>query len=290
MSEPLFPPAAAEQGMDFTPDVVLRYAEAASDFNSIHLSDEAARKLGFSGAIAHGMLTLGWAVQRLIERQGPEPLTAVDARFAAPVPVGARVRLRIDDVDVGSIGARVLLEDGAVALTLRTSSGPVQIDEDLPPDAELVAERMLRVDQQAALRFAHAIRAGDGIYTSALTAQQAGFGTMPMVPTIAFALAELGFLPDDPVNRGGPAPDSVADCQRWAETARPVVHAGQSFVFRRPVLVGERVLARTAITERSSRRSTSGTSLRFTKVRTVFATPQGTPISISDMNLVVIDD
>lgn len=290
MGEPQFQPAAAQQGMDFTSDVVLGYAEAASDFNSIHLSDEAARKLGFSGAIAHGMLTLGWAVQRLVERQGPEPLTAVDARFAAPVPVGARVHLNIDDVDVDTISARVLLEDGTVALTLRTSAGPLQTDEVLPPGAELVAERILRVDQEAALRFAQAIRAGDGIYTSTLRAERAGFETLPMVPTIAFALAELGFLPDDPLNFGAPAPDSVVDCQRWAETTRPVVHAGQSFVFRRPLLVGERVLARTAITERSTKRKDNGTALRFTKVRTVFETPQGAPISISDMNLVVIDD
>jgi acyl dehydratase len=290
MTEPLLPAFGAGLQTEFTPDVVLGYAEAAADFNSIHLSDKAARELGFSGAIAHGMLTLGWAVQRLLERRESAPLTAVDARFGAPVPVGARVHLKIEDIAADPLSARVLLDDGTVALTVRTSVGPVPPDAVLAPDAELVAERTLQVDQEAALRFAHAVSAGVGIYTSVLAAEHAGFPAMPMVPTIAFALAELGFLPDDPANSGVPAPDSVADCQDWAQTTRPVVHAGQSFVFHRPILVGERVLARTAITERTSRRNASGTALRFTKVRTVFESAEGTPISTSDMNLVVIGD
>lgn len=39
---------------------VARYAEISGDFNSLHFDDEAARAVGFSGRISHGMLYANW--------------------------------------------------------------------------------------------------------------------------------------------------------------------------------------------------------------------------------------
>jgi acyl dehydratase len=74
--------------------LVRRYADAAHDHNPIHLDDDAARRLGLPGAIAHGMIS-GALLGRLVAGAvGPEWLTSGKLRlkFVAPVPVGTTVR------------------------------------------------------------------------------------------------------------------------------------------------------------------------------------------------------
>ena len=58
---------------------LVRYAGASGDFNPIHWNERFAQSVGLSGVIAHGMLTMGTAVQ----------LAIVDyqTRFTKPVPV-----------------------------------------------------------------------------------------------------------------------------------------------------------------------------------------------------------
>lgn len=272
--------------------VVDEYAAAARDRNSIHMSDEAARGSGFDGAIAHGMLTLGWAAARLMERAGATEVRALRARFAAPVPVGDSIRLLVDDDAGGHAQGRVVREDGTVVLTVEaeTGRGALVIVPDLPEDAEVVADVALRIDERDAIRFARALGAREGALTSAERARASGYASIPTAPTLAFAAPVLGFRPDDPANAGSAMPEPVTDSQAWARTDRPVVHAGQEFAFARPILVGERLRARTAIVSRDERTSSSGRRLRFTGVRTVFSADDGERIATSDMNLVVIGD
>lgn len=267
------------------------YAAAARDRNSIHMSDDAARASGFDGAIAHGMLTLGWAAARLMERAGATEVRALRARFAAPVPVGDTIRLLVDGGDARRSQARVLREDGTEVLTVEAETGrgePVDVPE-LPEDAEVVADLVLRIAEHDAIRFARAL-GGDGVLTSAERARGAGYPAVPTAPTLAFAAPVLGFLAGDPANVGSAAPEPVFDSQAWTRTDRPVVHAGQEFAFARPILVDERLRARTAIISRDERSSSSGRTLSFTRVRTVFTADDGERIAMSDMNLVVIGD
>ncbi|MDR1633369.1 MAG: MaoC family dehydratase N-terminal domain-containing protein [Bifidobacteriaceae bacterium] len=65
------------------------YADASGDHNIIHRDDQAAREVGLPGVIAHGMLTMGRAVQLLVDWAGPDPgaVERYTARFARPVPV-----------------------------------------------------------------------------------------------------------------------------------------------------------------------------------------------------------
>lgn len=272
--------------------VVDAYAEAAHDANSIHMSDEAARASGFDGAIAHGMLTLGWAVGELVQHIGLRELRSLRARFAAPAPVGDPIGLVVDAATESTTALRVLREDGTVVLTLEAehdghASAPLP---DLPADADVVADTMLCVSQADAVRLARAVGVEAGVCTDRAAAEAAGFSGVPVVPTLVIAATVIGHLADDPANAGAPVPDPVRDCESWTRTDQPVVHAGQEFAFARPMLAGERLRARTAVLSRSERVSSSGKQLRFTAVRTVFSDTQGEIIALSEMNLVVIGD
>jgi 3-hydroxybutyryl-CoA dehydratase len=73
--------------------VVERYADAADDHNPIHFDDEAARKLGLPGAIAHGMIS-GALLGRLVAAAlGPQWLRRghVRLKFIAPLEMGSTV-------------------------------------------------------------------------------------------------------------------------------------------------------------------------------------------------------
>ena len=73
-----------------TRDSLVRYAGASGDFNPIHYRDDVARSVGLSGVLAHGMLTMGLAVQPVVDWAG-DPARVVDyqVRFTRPVLVDA---------------------------------------------------------------------------------------------------------------------------------------------------------------------------------------------------------
>jgi acyl dehydratase len=54
----------------FTRDSLVRYAGASGDFNAIHYRDDVAQAVGLPGVLAHGMLTMGAAVQSVVDFLG----------------------------------------------------------------------------------------------------------------------------------------------------------------------------------------------------------------------------
>ncbi|GAB3247312.1 MaoC family dehydratase [Arthrobacter pigmenti] len=73
---------------------LVKYAGASGDFNPIHWNDRFAKSVELPGVIAHGMFTMGAAVQLVVDWAG-DPAAVVDyqTRFTKPVPV--------EDVDEG---------------------------------------------------------------------------------------------------------------------------------------------------------------------------------------------
>jgi len=57
----------AERTFSLTRDALVRYAGASGDFNSIHYRDDVAAAVGLPGVLAHGMLTMGIAVQPVVD-------------------------------------------------------------------------------------------------------------------------------------------------------------------------------------------------------------------------------
>jgi acyl dehydratase len=68
-------------------DTLIRYAGASGDFNPIHYRDDVARSVGLPGVLAHGMLTMGLAVQPVVDRFGAAAIRQYGVRFTKPVPV-----------------------------------------------------------------------------------------------------------------------------------------------------------------------------------------------------------
>jgi len=104
----------ATAGFSLTRDALVRYAGASGDFNPIHYRDDVAVSVGLSGVLAHGMLTMGLAVQPVVDWAG-DPARVVDyqVRFTRPVfvdPVtGAEVSVtaKVGALDADARTARI---------------------------------------------------------------------------------------------------------------------------------------------------------------------------------------
>ena len=71
-----------------TRDTLVRYAGASGDFNPIHYRDDVAAEVGLPGVLAHGMLTMGVAIQPVVEALGdPCRIVGYGTKFTKPVIV-----------------------------------------------------------------------------------------------------------------------------------------------------------------------------------------------------------
>jgi acyl dehydratase len=74
--------------VSITRGALVRYAGASGDFNPIHWNPRFATEVGLPDVIAHGMFTMGSAVQVVTTWAGdPGAVTAYGVRFTKPVVV-----------------------------------------------------------------------------------------------------------------------------------------------------------------------------------------------------------
>ena len=95
-------------------DSLVRYAGASGDFNPIHYRDDIAKAVGLDGVLAHGMLTMGAAVQVAINWIGdPGRIVDYGVRFTKPVFVDAAkgavltVSGKVGEIDVENSIVRI---------------------------------------------------------------------------------------------------------------------------------------------------------------------------------------
>jgi len=80
----------AEKTYTLTRDSLVRYAGASGDFNPIHYRDDVAQSVGLPGVLAHGMLTMGFAIQPVADWIGDSgKILDYQVKFTRPVPVDA---------------------------------------------------------------------------------------------------------------------------------------------------------------------------------------------------------
>jgi acyl dehydratase len=82
------------------------YAAASGDPNPIHVDEEFARNAGYPGVFAHGMLSMGYLGQFLVQAGGPGSIRKFRTRFAKLTWPGEVITCR------GRVTA--LAEDGPV--------------------------------------------------------------------------------------------------------------------------------------------------------------------------------
>jgi acyl dehydratase len=108
-----------------TRDSLVRYAGASGDFNPIHYRDDIAKAVGLDGVLAHGMLTMGAAVQVVVDWIG-DPGRVIDygVRFTKPVFVDARdgavltVTGKVGEIDVENSIVRIDISATAADLAV----------------------------------------------------------------------------------------------------------------------------------------------------------------------------
>lgn len=99
-----------------TRDSLVRYAGASGDFNPIHYRDDFAKSVGLDGVLAHGMLTMGVAVQVAVDWVGDAgKVIDYGVRFTKPVFVDASEGAVV--VVTGKIG-EIDAENGIVRVDL----------------------------------------------------------------------------------------------------------------------------------------------------------------------------
>jgi acyl dehydratase len=108
-----------------TRDSLVRYAGASGDFNPIHYRDDFAQTVGLPGVLAHGMLTMGLAVQTVVNFVGDSgKILDYQVRFTKPVLVDARtgamveVSAKVIEIDEDSKTARIDLTAICAELTV----------------------------------------------------------------------------------------------------------------------------------------------------------------------------
>jgi len=114
----------ATREFHLTRDSLVRYAGASGDFNPIHYRDDVAQSVGLPGVLAHGMLTMGIAVQSVVDWLGTSgQVLDYQVRFTRPVPVdpatGATIGVTAKIGVLDAAGARVDLTvtfDGSTVL------------------------------------------------------------------------------------------------------------------------------------------------------------------------------
>lgn len=107
----------AERTVHLTRESLVRYAGASGDFNPIHYRDDVAAAVGLPGVLAHGMLTMGLAVETIVPWLGDAGrIVEYGVRFTRPVVVdpegGAEVTV------VAKVGA---IDDDTARIDLTVS-------------------------------------------------------------------------------------------------------------------------------------------------------------------------
>jgi acyl dehydratase len=113
----------AEREVHLTRESLVRYAGASGDFNPIHYRDDVAARVGLPGVLAHGMLTMGLAVETIVPWLGDVGrILEYGVRFTRPVVVdaadGAKVHVR------AAVGA---LDDDTARIDLTVTHGETSV-------------------------------------------------------------------------------------------------------------------------------------------------------------------
>jgi acyl dehydratase len=119
----------AERSVHLTRESLVRYAGASGDFNPIHYRDDVAERVGLPGVLAHGMLTMGIAVETLIEWLGDSGrILEYGVRFTRPVVVDAEAGAELTiTAKVGAVDDEVARIDLTVAHADTVVLGKAQV-------------------------------------------------------------------------------------------------------------------------------------------------------------------
>ena len=113
----------AERWVQISRDSLVRYAGASGDFNPIHYRDDVASAVGLPGVLAHGMLTMGLAVETIVPWLGDSGrILEYGVRFTRPVVVGPETGAQLQIV--AKVGA---IDEDSARIDLTVTSGETTV-------------------------------------------------------------------------------------------------------------------------------------------------------------------
>ena len=113
----------AERSVHLTRESLVRYAGASGDFNPIHYRDDIAASVGLPGVLAHGMLTMGLAVETIVPWLGDAGrIVDYGVRFTRPVVVDAEAGA--DLIVAAKVGA---IDDEGARIDLTVTFGDTTV-------------------------------------------------------------------------------------------------------------------------------------------------------------------
>jgi acyl dehydratase len=107
---------------------LVQYAGASGDFNPIHYRDDVAASVGLPGVLAHGMLTMGFAIQPVVDWLGDSgKVLDYSVRFTRPVVVDPETGASVGVIaKVGALEEHRARIDLTVTLNEQTVLGKAQ--------------------------------------------------------------------------------------------------------------------------------------------------------------------
>ena len=113
----------AERSVHLTREALVRYAGASGDFNPIHYRDDVAASVGLPGVLAHGMLTMGLAVETIVPWLGDAGrIVEYGVRFTRPVVVDAE-----EGADLHVVAAVGALTDAEARIDLTVTAAETTV-------------------------------------------------------------------------------------------------------------------------------------------------------------------
>ena len=129
MTAPAVGDVVAQRTVHLTRESLVRYAGATGDFNPIHYRDDVAARVGLPGVLAHGMLTMGLAVETIVPWLGDAGrIVEYGVRFTRPVVVDAEGGATVEvTATVGVVDDETARIDLTVRAAEQTVLGKAQV-------------------------------------------------------------------------------------------------------------------------------------------------------------------
>lgn len=271
---------------------LVRYSGASGDFNPLHHDANAAKAAGMAGIFGHGMLSAGLLASVIVDSCGLNSIISYAVRFTNQAWLGDTLvpkiavskREEVLGVETVTLECRLMrseTEDVVRASALVVPGGAPQnvraeaaarLAAAVAPIVTPTFSERTTIEAGPVARFAEAVYSPQPEYRSREAALAAGFSASPVPPTFPIALR---FWSTDPAPADAPPPANPLE--ELNRTSRVRLHGEQTFIYHRPLSVGDTVVGRGGVGEPVTKTSSRG-PMTIAPIISRYADPAGDPV------------
>jgi acyl dehydratase len=141
------------------------------------------------------------------------------------------------------------------------------------------------IERTPVMNFAKAVKDDSPIFQRPDAAQEAGFDTIPLPPTMGFAFTHNGQFPElQPADSGSnPVLEAIGGLMKGGGL---ILHGEQEFIYHAPVYVGDTLSGTGTISNLYEKTSSSGSTMTFITAENEYRNQAGELVLTSIMTLV----